>query len=121
MHWEQDGLLSDFDFLLPRRRHASAGGMASGPGALAYLEERHAALGSAYEDLHWPLSSVIKWIAGRTPEAADRLSIDEDAAEDAVVQLQAALERGEIAATASTAMDRADGATEDQTHPMRAV
>ena len=48
---------------------------------------------------------MIKWIAGRTPEAVDRLSIDEDAAEEAVVQLQAALERGEIAATASTTVD----------------
>ena len=63
--------LGGFDFLLPRRRNASAGGMASGSGALAYLEERHAALGSAYENLHWPLSAVIKWIAGRTPEAVD--------------------------------------------------
>ena len=71
LHWEQDVLLSSFDFLLPRRRNASAGGMASGSGALAYFEERHAALGSAYEDLHWPLSAVIKWIAGRTPEAVD--------------------------------------------------
>ena len=98
--------MSEFDFLLPRRRHAGVGGIeATGSGALAYLEERHAALGSAYEDLHWPLSSVLKWIAGRTPEAVDRLSIDEEAAEEAVVQLQAALERGEIAATASTAVD----------------
>jgi hypothetical protein len=97
---------SGSDFLIPRRRHVGAKApAASNSRALASLEERHAGLNSAYEDLHWSLGSVIKWIAGRTPEAVDRLSIDEVAAEEAVDNLQPALERGEMSATASTAVD----------------
>ena len=99
--------VDDTDFLIPRRRHAGPQTEIEIPGAraLAYLERRHAALGSAYEELHWAIGSALKWIAERSPAAVDRLSIDEGAAKAAVITLQHALERGEIHATAATAAD----------------
>ena len=95
-------VLSGFDFLLPCRRHMGAEGSEAAGSEPCHLEKRHARPHPPDADLHWSLGSVIKWIAGRTREAVDRLSIDEDAAKDAVTNLQAALETGEASATAST-------------------
>jgi hypothetical protein len=97
----------DTDFLIPRRRCTGPQSEIERPeeSALSYWERRHASVDSPYEEPHWSLGSALKWIAERSSEAVDRLSIDEEAAQAAVIALHQALERGEIHATAATAAD----------------
>src|SRR5215204_373647 len=94
--------LDNADFLVPRRRHAGLDNPTPEQAreAFAYLDGRHPLLGSSYEEPTWTLSSIIKWIAERTRDVVDGLSVDEEAAQIAVAELQNALECGEVRASA---------------------
>ena len=97
----------DADYLIPRRRHCGLENPSAKAAreALAYFDSRHRLTGSAYDEPYWSLGDALKWITERTREAVDGASVDEEAAEKAVLELLNALAHGEVHATGSTARD----------------
>jgi hypothetical protein len=79
----------DAVFLVPRR-HATMDGPVSEEAnrKLDWFDSWHQAQGSAYDDPDWTLAAAIKWIAARTRDAVDRASLDEFAAQQAVVSFK---------------------------------
>lgn len=88
-----DSDLEDNGFLIPPEWHR-------GSEAINDFFSTLRAGDSVYDELHWTIAEVLRWIAERTREAVDGPTLSEAQAQAAVTELHDALESGEIRATA---------------------
>jgi hypothetical protein len=70
-----------------------------------YMDRRISEAFPAFEELMWTLGDTARWVAERTREAVDGLSIDDERLHDIVQEIQDALAAGEIRAWAHTPND----------------
>jgi hypothetical protein len=102
--WDETLTRRKSDFLIPRRRHSGIVDPTAEEEAraFAYLDRPEAQPGSEYDELNWSLGAVLKWIATRSRDAVNALTIDEEALWPAVSELQQSLEHGEVVASGGT-------------------
>src|SRR5262245_43839954 len=70
-----------------------------------YLDRRWGEVFSTYEEPMWTLCDATRWVAERTREAVDGLSIDEERLAEVLPEIHGALAAGEVRAWAHTPND----------------
>ena len=71
----------------------------------SYLDRRFGTGFSTFDESTWMLCDTARWVAERTREAVDGVSIDEERLPDIVTEIQSALTAGEVRAFAHTPND----------------